>query len=164
MDRMPGPGGEGTAAAAELRDSGAFGSAAARYARHDDIDASIARWARVHSPEEAASALQNDGVCASPVSSPRMLADDPHLAARGLFATTVDSCTDLSGGERNQSYRCVDLPWRFERTPIDAAKYPPETAPKIGQNTQTVLSEVAGMDAAEIQALLAENATKEREY
>ena len=58
----------------------------------------------------------------------------------------------------------MDLPWRFERTPVDAAKYPPETAPKIGQNTQTVLSEVAGMDAAEIQALLAENATKEREY
>ena len=90
-----------------------------------------------------------------------MLADDPHLLARGLFATTVDGG---GSGERNAAYRCVDLPWRFAKMPIGAAKHPPTTAPKIGQHTEAVLSGVAGMGAAEINALLAENATKEREY
>jgi crotonobetainyl-CoA:carnitine CoA-transferase CaiB-like acyl-CoA transferase len=58
---------------------------AERFARHDEIDAAIARWTDGRPPGVAAARLQGIGIAACPVFTNKDLVDDEHLRARGFI-------------------------------------------------------------------------------
>ena len=122
-------------------DDPAYEQVAGRRAAEAAIDGVIAEWARERDPEEAAAALQAAGVAASPVYTPLGLTQDAHLEARGAFTTYDHSVT---GVQR------TTLPvWRFERRPVTHVG----AAPAFGEHNEAILTELAGYDADEVEAM-----------
>ncbi|MFN8557796.1 MAG: CoA transferase [Dehalococcoidia bacterium] len=72
---------------------------AAAYARHDDVDAAMEKWAAGRSREDAVDAMRAAGLPAGPVNDNRDLLLDPHLRARGFYEM-VDHGSDNLVGRR----------------------------------------------------------------
>lgn len=117
-------------------------SAASRLAAADALDAAVARWTSLRSPEEVTALLQSRGVAAFTVANGEdFCARDPHLQWRGYWtrlATPEGGVAVVDG-----------VPARLSATP-GAVRSP---GPLHGEHTTEVLHGLLGMPAAEIDEL-----------
>ncbi len=108
----------------------------ARRAREDELEAAIAAWSRTRAPDAAAARLQAIAVAAAPVRHLHEIDTEPHLKARAFFY-------DIERPHIGQQWQ-AGLPFRR-----DGTRYPMRgLAPILGGDSETVLREVAGLDAA----------------
>ncbi len=119
-------------------------SLAGRLAAAADLDRRVAEWTGARGAEEAAATLQAAGVSAMPVQNGDDHRADPHLAARGALVTVQHP---EIGPERHSGN-----PIRLSRTPLA----PPAPAPRLGADSEDVLTRVLGLSRAEV-ARLAED-------
>lgn len=118
-----------------------FSDAAQRAANADALRGVIEQWASVRDKHDIAALLQQQGVCAAPVCCGRDVYADPQLLATG-FLFEVDH------PEAGQ-HRYNALPFRFE----GAQNIPSEAAPLLGQHTEQILREWAGLGDEKISRL-----------
>jgi crotonobetainyl-CoA:carnitine CoA-transferase CaiB-like acyl-CoA transferase len=112
-----------------------------RRATRAAIDAHLAAWARDRDALAAMAALQTAGVPASASFSTEDLFADAHLWERGFYMLVEE-------GDGTPRY-LPGLPWRWG----DGSPVAPRAAPAQGQDTERVLREIAGLSAAEVDAL-----------
>jgi crotonobetainyl-CoA:carnitine CoA-transferase CaiB-like acyl-CoA transferase len=123
-----------------LRDLAVLSRGERRSARAT-IDARLAGWARDRDDIEAMDALQAAGVRAAASYTTNDLFGDAHLWDRGFYKLVE---------EHDGTQRFLPgLPWRWG----DGSVIEPRAAPALGQDTERVLREVAGLSAEEIAAL-----------
>lgn len=126
----------------DLATDGSLRSAAARQARHDEIDAAISRWTSRLSAEESAQALQDIGVAAAEVLNISELLEHRHMKSADLF---VDIDRELSGVQRQ-----MGTPF-FQDGERLCARSP---APLLGQHTFDVLGRITHMTSARYDELV----------
>jgi crotonobetainyl-CoA:carnitine CoA-transferase CaiB-like acyl-CoA transferase len=113
-----------------LADDARFATAATRKQNEDDLEATVEAWTSTRDRWDVTRALQDLGVAAFPCMTPKDLAEDPHLAERGLFETL-----DHEEVGRRQH---AGIPWRLTNSP-NGVKAP---APLLGADTDSVLTEL----------------------
>jgi crotonobetainyl-CoA:carnitine CoA-transferase CaiB-like acyl-CoA transferase len=119
-----------------------FATAAGRIAARDEIDARVAAWTSLHTPEHVATRLQTAGVSAFPVQGPDDHRADSHLAARRALVTLDDpEVGDVLH---------VANPLRLSGTPL----VPAAPAPRLGADTGDVLARWLGLAPEEIRRLV----------
>ena len=117
-----------------------------RKRQEDRIDAVIANWTAAHDKHELAELLQEAGVAAAPVNTPRDVAASPYLNARGFFVELDHPDTG--------SHRYPGLPFHLEKTPGACCT----AAPIFGADNHHLLREVLGMGEAEFVELQSKRA------
>ncbi len=127
-----------------LADDRRFTSIVGRRRNRARLDEVISGWTGQRSHEDVMAELQGCGVAAAAVFNPRELYHDPHLRERGFW----EPVSDYSSGEQEYTSR----PMRLSRTPFRTRR----PTPKLGQHNREVLSELLGLEAAELDALEAE--------
>jgi benzylsuccinate CoA-transferase BbsF subunit len=125
-------------------DGPALRTAAARVAARHELDQRLSEWTRTRTKEDAAELLQAHGVSAMPVMGPYDHHADPHLLERGAIVTLHHPEV---GDERH-----IGNPLRFSRLPQRVA----QSAPLMGADTEAVLTTVLGLDADEVEQLVAD--------
>jgi len=118
-----------------------FVSAAARRENRADLDILIQGWASGRTAEEAAAALQREGVPAGMVQNAADLVRDPQLRERGFFIETEPPELGKTAADG---------------TPIHLSAGAPEyrrAAPAPGQDNDYVYRELLGMNDTEIEQL-----------
>jgi crotonobetainyl-CoA:carnitine CoA-transferase CaiB-like acyl-CoA transferase len=129
---------------AELANDPRFATLPDRKANEDDLEAIVAAWTRGRSAEAAAAQLQSAGVPAAPVEDGRDLVDgDEHLRARGFYVPLRHPAAGVILHE-GVAVRLAATPGGVRRP-----------APRLGEHTEEVLSELLGMGAPEIDGLRA---------
>lgn len=130
----------------DLADDERFRDMASRCRNMGELDGLVNEWSRGLPKAEIFRLAQAHGVICAPVQDLSDVVNDPHLAARGA----LEHRPHAEFGSIAQ----LHTPLRF--TDID----PPELtdAPELGTSTDTVLAELAGLDADEIARLRAEDA------
>jgi crotonobetainyl-CoA:carnitine CoA-transferase CaiB-like acyl-CoA transferase len=118
-----------------------YASHEARAAHQGDLDAAIAGWVRQLSAEELLEVLDRHGVPGGPVYTARDVLEDPHFRARG-------SLVEVENPGVGRVTMQAPVP-RLGSTPLP----PPGPAPELGQHTDQVLREVAGLSAEDIRRL-----------
>ena len=116
----------------DLAEDERFAENPGRVAHEDLLDGAIADWAATLSMEDALAALEAAGIAAGPILNIEDMFNDPHYQARGAFEeVTVD-------GESlhipSIAPKLVDTPGRTDHP-----------GPKLGEHTDTVLSELLGL-------------------
>jgi crotonobetainyl-CoA:carnitine CoA-transferase CaiB-like acyl-CoA transferase len=119
----------------------AYATRVGREAHAAALDAQLAAWTAERSPQEVERRLQAAGVPAAAVRGPDEMPSDPHLAARGSYAT-VDQ-PDMYAAPYTQP------PIRYSATPIGIQR----AAPSLGQDNTYVFGELLGVSADEIAQL-----------
>ena len=119
-----------------------FQTKAGRIENRAALDAAISTWTAEYTPRQVMHFLQKAGVPAGMVQSSEDLFYDYHLIRRGHIV-------EVNHPEPWGPFAHQGLPWQFSDTPADAAI----PAPKLGEHTDEVLSQILGMDAREIAAL-----------
>ena len=114
-----------------------------RKANEAEIDAVISGWCATRGRWAITRELQALGLPAFPTLSTRDIVDDPHLNARGF----IERLTHPEVGMRPHT----GIPWIFDKRP-NGVRFP---APCLGADTDDVLRDVAGFDAARITSLRA---------
>jgi formyl-CoA transferase len=121
----------------DLAEDPRFASPAMRVKNAAAVDALVAEWCGRHTKVEAMEKLQNAGVPAGAVLDTQELAADPHLRKRGMFAP-------VQHPKRGEIW----MPgWPVKMSASDVKV---KCAPLLGQDTEKVLAEWAGMSADEI--------------
>jgi crotonobetainyl-CoA:carnitine CoA-transferase CaiB-like acyl-CoA transferase len=117
-----------------------FEDVAGRYAHHDELDEIIGAWTSGQDPMNAFHCLQHVGVPAAPQLDERMLAEDPHVAARGWIRplTSRDVGTYPHIGHAFQG-----VPQVWERG-----------SPVLGEDNEYVFRTLLGLGADEYQRLV----------
>jgi crotonobetainyl-CoA:carnitine CoA-transferase CaiB-like acyl-CoA transferase len=130
----------------ELATDARFATLAERKRHEDDLEALVAGWTAERTPEEATTLLQAAGIPAFASARNQDLAEDPHLRERGYFVALdhPEVGVRLHAG----------VPWRMSHS--DSRVRAP--APCLGADTDAVLRDVCGYDAAEIDRLRAAGA------
>lgn len=105
------------------------------------LEASIADWTRSQDGPALVARLCEAGVAASPVQDIAGQVANEHFWARGLFRHL-----DIPGIGRQVIY---GSPWRLSATPTLGTS----GAPRLGEHTQQVLTEVLGYDDAQVDEL-----------
>ncbi len=118
-----------------------FADLAGRRANEDALDAAIGNWTATLDRWSITRVLQDAGVAAFPSMSPRDLAADPQLQARGF----LEHLDHPEVGRRVHA----GIPWRLTFGP-NGVRAP---APLLGQHTDEVLAEVLGLDPDELDLL-----------
>ncbi len=136
----------GVLADGELESDERFADHAARWRNRRPLDEIISDWTRTVSPQQATETLQAAGVAAMPVMNIADQFADPHLDARGTY---VEIDHPHAGAEM-----LYGIPWLLSQTP-GAVRTP---APLLGQHNEYVLSELLGMDDADIADLVEQQA------
>ncbi len=136
----------GGASVAGLGADAAWATMAGRLADQDRLDERLTAWTATLDRWEVTRRLQAAGVAAFPSLSPRDVAMDPHLEARGFLEQLEHPVV----GRRIHA----GVPWRLTSGPngVRAA------APTLGQHTAEVLAEVLDIDADELDRLQAAGA------
>ena len=120
---------------------------AARFARHDELDAALAAWTAPQGKFALMHQLQAAGVPASASFTNGDLVEDPHLAARGFIVEWDQPAV----GPR----RYAGFPIHFSRTPPP----PMRPTPDLGADNRAILAELefddASIDALERDAVIA---------
>ena len=125
----------------ELNDDPRFATMADRCKNMESLDAVVSEWTSAHTKAQIFAAAQDHGVICAPVQDLQDVLNDEHLFARG----TLERRAHETFGEIAQCH----TPLRFRD--ID----PPDLTdpPGLGESTDSVLTELAGLDAAEVQRL-----------
>ncbi len=118
-------------------------SVASRRTHEDEIDAAIAAWAAQHEPRAAAARLQAAGVAAAPLLHAQELFDNAHFAAGDFY---IDLQRAFSGPQRQIGVSILQNGRRL------GARSP---APLLGEHSQDVLRQHAGVTDQRFEQLLA---------
>jgi len=118
-----------------------FSNQASRKQHEDELDAALSAWTSSRTRWDATRALQAVGVAAFPCMTPRDLAEDEHLQARGLF----ENLDHPRVGRRVHA----GIPWRLSGGP-NGVRAP---APLLGADTDAVLGELLGYPPEKLQRL-----------
>lgn len=127
-----------------------FATMADRKRHEDDLTALVAGWTAAQDRHVLAERLQQAGVPAAPVQTPRDLAEDAHLSQRGFF----HRLRHPDAGEHPHP----GLPFHLSGTPGSQHR----AAPAFGEHTEDVLARIAGLAPHEIARARAANATATR--
>ncbi len=113
-----------------------------RLADVDALEAAVGEWTQLWDAQTLQARLQRAGVAAGVVHSTLSHLTDPQLEARGWwrFLEHPDTGVRRYGG----------FPWRFSRTPASVTR----PAPRLGEHTVEILTELLGHHDAEIGAWL----------
>ena len=122
-----------------------------RVLHHDEIDAALSRWTGTRSAPEAASYLQSYGIAAAPVVDASLLFGDPHLGARSFYS-------DVEHPEAGRHHWGLSCAARLSVTPARITR----PAPCLGQHNREVLRAWAGLDDAQIDALVTQGTVADR--
>lgn len=120
-----------------------FQTPSQRLANHDELDSRIAGWTSNQEAHYVVNLLQQMGVPASVVQNGSDLNEDPQLAYRGFLRTLKHD--DVCGGF---SFTYTGVPAVMSRTPYHIAR-----APRLGEHTDKVLSQITGIATDEIDDL-----------
>ncbi len=126
----------------ELADDARFRSGRERARHADELDALIADWTRQRDLAELESLLQAAQVPAMRIYTMADIFRDPHYSARNAIIDVEEP----GGG----TVKMANVVPRLSRTP---GRVRHAGAPQVGADTQRVLRDVAGLAAAEIDAL-----------
>jgi crotonobetainyl-CoA:carnitine CoA-transferase CaiB-like acyl-CoA transferase len=118
-----------------------------RVARHDELDEALALWAAALDAQTAMETLQAAGVPAGRVLDTATVHDDPHLNARGFWLHVEN--------EKMHDFKQAGIAWRFAECDNRVTRH----APFFGEHTREVLTSVAGLTDAEVDALYASGVT-----
>jgi formyl-CoA transferase len=129
----------------ELFNDERFSTLESRAANGEAINEVVAEWCRGRSLEDIEATLIEHQVPVSRVYDAADIAADPHVAAREAIVTVQDAAL---GPVRQQA----PTP-RLDRTPLTI----PRGAPRLGEHTDEVLTEVLGLSRSELDALRAED-------
>lgn len=127
----------------DLLDDPRFANAISRGENYEAIDAIVGEWVATYSVDDVEQKLSAAGVPASRIFSVADVFRDPHYKARGML---VDAPDDDLG-----TVKLAGPVPKLSATPATVEK----SGGRIGQDTRTVLSEVAGLTEAEIDELVA---------
>jgi len=114
-----------------------FAIVAGRYEHHDELDRAISEWTATQDVTAAFHTLQLSGVTAAPQFTEAMLADDPHVAARGWIKPMTSR--DV-GTYPHIGYAFQGLPQVWDRG-----------APVLGEDNDYVFRKVLQLDDEEYQ-------------
>ena len=128
----------------ELAGAAEFRTLAARKAHEDELEAVVTEWTSVRSPEDVTERLQSAGIPSFPSFNSKDIAEDPHLNAAGFFVQLEHP----EVGVRQH----IGIPWRMSGTPCVVQR----VAPRLGEHTDYVMSDILGYSAADIDRLKAE--------
>jgi crotonobetainyl-CoA:carnitine CoA-transferase CaiB-like acyl-CoA transferase len=114
-----------------------------RFARHDELDDALRDWAATRDAQTAMEEMQAAGVPAGRVLDTATIHDDPHLTARGFWVNVPNP--------RMHEFKQAGVAWRMAEcdTPLTRG------APCFGEHTREVLTTVAGLTDADVDALYA---------
>ncbi|MGE3075022.1 MAG: CaiB/BaiF CoA transferase family protein [Dehalococcoidia bacterium] len=112
------------------------------------IEAQLAEWVRDREPIAAMELLQAAGVPASASYSSNQMFGDAHLWERGFYQTVIEG----DGTPRV----LPGLPWRWG----DDQLIQPRPAPKLGEHSEQVLREFAGLSEQQLTAVRAAGALR----
>ena len=129
----------------QLADDARFKTALVRVDNEDAIDDIITRWTLQHTCSEAETKLHAAEVPAARIYTVADIFADPHYAARGMLADVPD--------EDFGSVKLTNVVPRLSATP-GAIRH---SGHRTGQDTRRVLTELAGLSAADIAQLQAEH-------
>jgi len=121
-----------------------YATAAGRHEHAAALDAHLAAWTATLEPLAVEQRLQAAGVPAAAVRGPLDPLEDPHLRARGFYAS-IDQPV-LGRGDY------AEPPLHLSDTPIGIRR----PAPLLGQDNEYVFGELLGLSAAEIAQLTAD--------
>jgi crotonobetainyl-CoA:carnitine CoA-transferase CaiB-like acyl-CoA transferase len=123
-----------------------------RQANADRLSAAVADWTIKHEKHWIAPRLQWAGIAAAPVCHGRDVALDPHLHATGFF----EEIDHPEAGPRPYQ----SLPFRFANNGLPELR----PAPMLGQHTDEVLREWAGLSESQLEELAANGTTSNDPY
>jgi crotonobetainyl-CoA:carnitine CoA-transferase CaiB-like acyl-CoA transferase len=128
----------------DLPDDPRFGSGVDRAAHADELDAIVAGWTAAHDLKTLEKLLQGSDVPASRIYTMADIFRDAHFNARGAIVEAADA--ELG------SIKMANVVPRLSQTP---GRVRHAGGGVVGADTREVLSRVAGLDAAEIDNLVA---------
>jgi len=128
-----------------LSDDDRFRTNADRNAHESELRAAIEAWTSSRSADAAVAALAEAGIPASPVLSVGDVVDSDHIAHREMIST-VDHPTLGEVPMVHQPVRFSDTDRSFQRP-----------SPLLGEHTQELLTEVLGLNEAQIKKLTDHN-------
>jgi len=132
---------------AELATDPRFADVVSRHRHQDELDEAISAWTRGKTPAEAALALQEAGLAASPVASVADLMEDPHLRERGFFEKTAHAEAGI--------WEMDGVPWRLSLTPAHVRL----NAPCFGEHNDYVFRHLLGLSTEEVAELESQGVT-----
>lgn len=118
-----------------------------RAARADELEKVISEWAAATRMSEALDLLHRAGVPAGAVMDAAAITADPHYAARGMLQPM-----EVGVGDEMQCVRFPGVVPKIAGVP-DAPRW---IGPDVGEDTDTVLTELTGATTAELSALRAD--------
>ncbi len=124
-----------------LVDDPRFATSALRKQNEDALEAALEGFTASRDRWEVTRALQAVGVAAFPSLTPKDVAEDEHLWARGFFETLPHP----EVGERQHA----GIPWRLHNGPNGVRA----VAPCLGADTEEVFGELLGYSEEQIQSL-----------
>ncbi len=127
-------------------------SAQGRQAREDELNGLIEGWTRGLPLAEVQEALDRAGVPAGPVYDAPSIADDPHYRERGMVEEHEIVVDDEP--------RLIRFPGIVPTLPGAEGKTR-WLGPDLGEHTEAVLRDVAGLNDEEVEAILAQAQPKE---
>jgi crotonobetainyl-CoA:carnitine CoA-transferase CaiB-like acyl-CoA transferase len=128
----------------DLLDDPRYASASLRADNGDDINGVVASWVGELRADEIEKRCIDAGVPAAPILDVAGIFSDPHIRERGDLAVIDDP---VAGPVRQQA--------PYPRLG-SAPRTPPTGAPRLGEHTRTVLSDLCGLGEAELDRLTAE--------
>ena len=117
-----------------------FSTDQARVLNSDALQDEIAQWTRKRTKQQVMERLAGAGVPCSATLDTKDLFEDPHLVERG-FVRSLEHPTE-------GKVRMLGFPPR-----MSASEVPLERPPRLGEHTDSVLSEELGLDAERLKAL-----------
>ena len=124
----------------ELADDPRFNAVPARGANWTAMMQVVEKWTERHTVDECMAALDAAGVPCARYRDPGGALTDPHLLARGAFATIADGAGEFSG---------VNAPWKMSGAETSIGR----DIPAIGAHRDEVLSGTLGLSREAIAAL-----------
>ena len=121
----------------DLKDDERFASPAARVKNAKEVDALVAEWCAKHTKVEAMEKMQNAGVPAGAVLDTAELSNDPHLRKRGMFIPVQHP--------KRGEVVVPGWPVHMSESKVDVT-----CGPLLGEHTEQVLTEWAGMNKEQI--------------
>lgn len=112
-----------------------------RVKNRDAVNEIVDGWCKKHTVEEILTALKKNQVACSPLPTFDQVANDPHLADRGMF---VEVDQPVSG-----RLKLLGSVFKMSKTPGDRKR----PAPAVGEHNEEILSRFLEIGAQEIQKL-----------